>query len=198
MGADAKDVKRLRDETGAGFIDCKKALEEAGGDFAKAKELIRRKGLTRAERMSSRATKEGRIGCYVHTTGKLASMVELTCETDFVAKTPDFEKLLHQLCIQVVGASPEVVSKEHLPAELVETERKRLGEEIKGKPPEILEKIVAGKLEKGLFSQRCLLNQPFVNQEEFAGTVEELVKATIGKLGENITVRRFARFELGQ
>lgn len=198
MEIDPKDVKRLRDETGGGMMDCKKALTEAGGDFDKAREILKKKGQVRAEKFATRVTKEGRVGCYVHSTGKLAAMVELGCETDFVAKTEDFGKLLHQLCIQVVGANPEVVSKDQLPADLIDSERKRLSEEIKGKPPEIVEKIVAGKLDKGLFSQRCLLSQPFVDQDAFSGTVEELVKALIGKLGENVTVRRFARFELGQ
>lgn len=196
MAVDAKLVKQLRDETGAGMMECKAALSETGGDFEKAKKQIYQNGLARAEKMGSRATKEGRIGCYVHSNGKVAAMIEIGCETDFVAKTPEFAKLLHQMCIQIVGANPEVVSKDDLPADLVAEERKRLVEEVKGKPANIVEKIVEGKLEKSLFSQRCLLHQPFVNEAEFTGSVGELVKATAGKLKENITVRRFARFDM--
>ena len=198
MAISAKEVKELRDQTGAGMMACKKALSEAEGNFDKAREIIKKKGLQRAESFAKRETKEGRIGCYVHTTGRVASMVEISCETDFVAKTPEFEKLLHNLCLQVVGAAPEVVSKDELPAEIVEKEKARYEEEAKGKPPNIIEKIVNGKLEKNLYSHRCLLNQPFVNEEEFSGSIEAMLKAAVGKLGENIMVRRFARFELGE
>jgi elongation factor Ts len=197
MDIDPKLVKQLRDQTGAGMMECKKALQEGGGSFEKAKEILAKQGAVRAERMGSRPTKEGRIGCYVHPNGRLASMVELTCETDFVAKTPEFQRLLHHLCIQVAGAAPEVVSKNDLPADLLAAERARYADEVKGKPEAIAAKIVEGKLEKTIFSQRCLLQQPFVNEAEFTGTVEELIKSVIGTLKENITVRRFSRFELG-
>lgn len=198
MQIDAKLVKRLRDETGCGMMEAKQALVEADGIYEKALAVVRKKGQVRAEKMATRATKEGRIGCYVHTTGKLAAMVELSCETDFVAKTPEFEKLLHQICIQVVGAKPEVVSKDQLPADQVEAERAKYTEEVKSKPPEIAAKIIEGKLEKNVYSQRCLLNQPFVNEGEFTGSVGDLIKSVVGTLKENITVRRIARFELGE
>jgi elongation factor Ts len=197
MSIEAKAVKELRDRTGAGFMECKAALIEAEGDLKRAEEVLRRRGLARAERFAKRETKAGRIGCYVHHNGRLAAMVELLCETDFVAETAEFKELLADLCKQVVGAAPLCVSKEDLPAEILEREKARIAEETRGKPPEVAAKIMEGKLERSVYAQYCLLHQPFIDTNKFAGTVAERIKVVMSKVGENITVRRFARFELG-
>lgn len=193
----ATAVKNLRDATGAGFMECKKALSESSGDAKKAEDWIRKNGLAKAEKLGAKEAKMGRIGCYVHTTGKYASVVELNCQTDFVSNTEDYKKLLEMLCLHVVGAAPTALSKDDLPKELIEAEKAKYEEDVKGKPAEIAAKIVEGKLEKNLFSQKCLLHQPYINDVEFSGTVGDLIKREAAKCGENLVVRRFARFELG-
>lgn len=193
----AADVKKLRDATGAGFMECKKALTESKGDVKKAEEWIRKNGLAKAEKLGLKEAKMGRIGCYVHNTGKFASVVELNCTTDFVANTDDFKKLLEMLCLHVVGAAPTMLSKADLPADVVEAEKAKYADEVKGKPAEIAAKIVEGKLEKNLYSQKCLLHQPYINDVEFSGSVGDLIKREAAKCGENIVIRRFSRYELG-
>ena len=197
MPVDAKTIKDLREATGAAVMDCKSALETADGNFQKAIELLRKKGIAKAEKKAGRLTVEGRIGSYIHSNGKIGAIVELNCETDFVAKNQEFLDLLHDLCLQIVGANPESISKDALPKDLVEREKALYEEEVKGKPADIAAKILEGKLAKNLYSQRCLLHQNFINEAKFEGTVSDMIKGKIGKLGENITVRRFVRFEVG-
>lgn len=200
---DAKTVNDLRQETGAGMMECKRALEEAGGDKAKAKEILKKKGLERADNIAQKAgekggNKEGRVGVYLHTTGKVAAMLELTCETDFVAKNEEFQDLLKELTLAVCAFSPAAVSKDDLPKELVEEEKKKYEGDIKGKPPEIAAKIVEGKLEKNLYAQKCLLHMPFPKEEKFKGTYGDFLKAKVAALKENLVVRRFHRMEVGK
>jgi elongation factor Ts len=185
------------------MMDCKRALEEAGGDMAKAKEIIRKKGLEKADNIVAKAgerggPKEGRIGLYVHTTGKVGAMIELNCDTDFVAKNEEFQDLLKELAIAVCAFNPAAVSKEDLPREVVEEEKKKYEGDIKGKPPEIAAKIVDGKLEKNLFAQKCLLHMPFPKEEKFKGTYGDFLKSKVAKLKENIVLRRFVRMEVGR
>ncbi|HXG62634.1 MAG TPA: elongation factor Ts [Planctomycetota bacterium] len=198
MTIDAKQVNELRQETSAGIMECKRALQEAGGDKARAKELLKKWGLDRGAKLAEKQTKEGRIGVYLHTTGKVGAMVELTCETDFVAKNEEFQDLLRELAIAVAAFDPLAVSKEDLPKELVEEEKKKYEADIKGKPPEIAAKILEGKLEKNLYSQKCLLHMPFPKEEKFKGTYGDFLKSKIGVLKENIVLRRFVRMEVGK
>lgn len=198
MPADAKTVNKLREETGAGIMDCKRALEEAKGDFAKAKEILAKKGLERADKIAGNEAKEGRIGVYLHTTGKVAAMVELNCQTDFVAKNEEFQDLMKELAVAVCAFSPAAVTKDDIPAELVEEEKKKYEGDVKGKPPEIAEKIIQGKLEKNLFSQKCLMHMPFPKEDKFKGTYGDFLKSKVAVLKENIVLRRFHRMEVGQ
>jgi len=200
---DAKTVNDLRLETGAGMMDCKRALEEAAGDKVKAKELIRKKGLEKAENIAVAGAgkggpKEGRIGTYIHSTGKVAAMVELNCDTDFVAKNEEFLALMKELAVAVAAFDPMVVSKDQLPADLVESEKAKYANDIKGKPPEIAAKIIEGKMEKNLYAQKCLLNMPYPKEDEFKGNYGDFLKSKVAKLKENIVLRRFVRMEVGK
>jgi elongation factor Ts len=197
MPISAHDVKSLREKTGLGMMDCKKALEEAGGDEAKALEFLRKKGLKMAEAKKDRVAAEGVIASYVHTNSRVAAMVEVACETDFVARNGDFARLAHDLCLQVVAARPLAVRPEDLPADLVEQEKSTYRQEVEGKPAHIVDRIVEGKLQ-AFYQQVCLLQQPFIRDESGKETVGDVVKAAIAKLGENIVVRRFCRFQLGE
>ena len=198
MAIDPKTVMKLREETGAGVLEARKALDETAGDFEKAKVLLRQKGIDKAIKKSSRITGVGRIGSYIHGNNKIGTLVELCCETDFVAKTDEFLGLLRDVCLQVAGATPQYVSRDQIPAEEIEIEKKKFEKELVGKPPEIAAKILEGKLGKAFFAQKCLLDQPFINPGKFDGTVGDMIKAMITKFGENITVRRIVRFEAGQ
>lgn len=200
---DAKLVNDLRLETGAGMMDCKKALVESNGDKNKAKEILKKKGQERADNIAQKGAekggpKEGRIGVYVHTTGKVAAMVELTCETDFVAKNEEFQDLLKELSVAVCAFSPVAVSKADLPPELVEEEKKKYENDIKGKPPEIAAKIIEGKMEKNLYAQKCLLHMPFPKEEKFKGTYGDFLRSKVAALKENLVLRRFQRMEVGK
>ncbi|MEW6357254.1 MAG: translation elongation factor Ts [Planctomycetota bacterium] len=195
MTISAQEVKELRERTGVGMMDCKKALVECDGDAEKAIEYLRKKGLAAAEKRAGRATAEGRIGHYIHMTGKIGVLVELNCETDFVAKNEEFQQLAKDLCMQVAAANPLAVSREELSAEVVEREKAIYAEQFKDKPARAIEKIIEGKLEK-FYSDVCLLDQKFVKNDEI--TVGELVKQTSAKFGENLRVSRFVRFEVGQ
>ena len=200
MPIDPKDVARLREETGAGMMDCKRALEEAQGAVEKARELIRKKGLEKADMIAQKTgdgPKEGRIGSYIHSTGKIAALVELTCQTDFVAKGDDFLELLRELAVAVAAFNPVAVSKADLPPALVEEEKAKYANDVKGKPPEIAEKILSGKLDKNLFSQKCLLSMPYPKEDVFKGTYGDYLKSKVAVLKENLAVRRFVRMELG-
>jgi len=197
VNIDAKTVMELREKTGAGIMDCKKALAEAGGDPEKAIEILRKKGAMAAAKKAGRSTKEGIIGHYVHFGGKIGVLVELNCETDFVANTQEFQDLAKDLAMQVASAQPLYVEMGDVPQEVLAKEKEiyraqALGE---GKPEKVLEQIVEGKLKK-FYSQVCLMEQPFVKEDSI--TVRQRVEATVGKLGENIVVRRFVRFQVGE
>src|SRR5258706_11541398 len=200
---DAKTVNDLRLETGAGMMDCKRALEESAGDKTKGNEIIRKKRLEKADNSAAKGAagagpKEGRIGTYIHSTGKVAAMVELNCDTDFVAKNEEFLALLKDLAVAVAAFDPMVVSKDQLPADLVETEKAKYVNDIKGNPPEIAAKIIEGKMEKNLYAQKCLLNMPYPKEDEFKGNYGDFLKSKVAKLKENIQLRRFVRMEVGK
>ncbi|TAL18970.1 elongation factor Ts [Patescibacteria group bacterium] len=196
MTIDPKIIMQLREMTGAGIVDAKKALEDSGGDLAAAADALRAKGLAKAAGKSGRATAEGLVHAYIHSNGKVGAMVELLCETDFVARTEQFKELAHDLAMHIAAANPLYLKPEDVPAEVAAKEKEIYAAEIagSGKSPEIVEKIVAGKLEK-YYSEVCLLRQTFVKDEDI--TVGERVQHAIAQLGENIQVRRFARFALG-
>ncbi len=195
MTIDASSVRELRDRTSAGFLDCKKALEEANGDFEKAGEILRRKGLAKAIKKGSRGTPEGRVGSYIHTNGKIGVLIEVNCETDFVAKNDVFADLIKDLCMQVAATDPTAVSRETVTQDIIDKERKAYSEEFKDKPDNVREKIIDGKMES-FYKEVCLINQPFVKDNDF--TIEDLLKKAIAKLGENIRINRFARFAIGE
>lgn len=193
--ADAKTVMQLREITGAGIMDAKGALEETGGNLEQAAELLRKKGIVKAEKKGDRATSEGLIHSYVHSNNKVGAMVEVLCETDFVARNEQFQSFVHDLAMHIVACNPLYVQPSDVPAELIEKEKQMYVEEVagSGKPADIVEKIVTGKLEKYL-SDICLLKQPFIKDEDM--TVEELIKTVTSKIGENIKVKRFVRMSL--
>ena len=193
----AQMVKDLRQETGAGVLDCKQALELHGGDFAKAAAWLREKGMAAAAKRSEREAREGIIGSYIHAGSKVAALVELNCETDFVARTPEFEELAHDLAMQVVAARPLYLSPETVPAEAVEERKALFQAEIDqaGKTGQVAERIMEGKLNKW-YDENCLLLQPFIKNPDL--TVGELVKQRSSTFGENLIVRRFARLEVGE
>lgn len=193
--ADAKQVMELRALTGAGVMDAKAALDETGGDVAKAAEALKQKGIVKAAKKSDRATAEGVIHAYVHGSGKVGAMVEVLCETDFVARNEQFQEFVHDLAMHIVASNPLYVRPEDVPAEVIEKEKETFVAEVagSGKPPEIVEKIVAGKVEKFL-TDVCLMKQPFVKDEDL--TVEDLMKSVTAKVGENIKVKRFVRMSL--
>ena len=190
-------VKQLRDRTGAGMMDCKKALQEAGGDLAEAEVVLRKRGVAAAAKKSSRATQQGVIGTYVHPGAQLGVMIEVNCESDFVARTDDFQQLVHDLSMQIAAADPPYVRRDEVPGEVTakESEIARDRALAEGKPEKIVGKIVEGRLSK-FYEEVCLYEQPFV--KDSATSVEEVIKAKIAKLGENITVARFARFKIGE
>jgi elongation factor Ts len=189
-------VKDLRQATGAGVLDCRKTLEAAGGDFNKATEMLREKGLAAAAKKSTREAKEGLVGHYIHTGSKVAAMVEVNCESDFVARTEDFQTLCRDLAMQVVAARPQWVRIEDIPAEIVEQERQTYQAQVldANKPPEIIAKIIDGKFAK-FYEEHCLLEQTFIKDESVK--IKDMINAAISKLGENVVVRRFARLEVG-
>jgi len=195
---DAKTVKKLRDATGAGMMDCKKALVDADGDEEVATEALRKKGLASADKKSSRKASEGIVETYIHTGAKLGVMVEVNCETDFVAKRPEFQELAKAIAMQVAACpSVEAVSEADISAEFIEKEKKieAQSEDLQGKPEQIVEKIVSGRINK-LIKTKLLLEQPYIRDPNM--NVDELVKSYVGKLGENIKVARFIRFNVGE
>ncbi len=193
----AQMVKELREATGAGVLDCKKALAEANGDFEAAVEHLRIKGLSTAAKKSSRTTNEGIVGYYVHPGAKVASMVELNCESDFVARTEQFQQLAKDLAMQIVASRPAYVSREDVPADVIEQEKNVYREQMadSGKPAQIVDKIVEGKLDKW-FGEVCLLEQPFIKETD--RSIQDLIVASIAALGENIRIGRFSRIEVGE
>ena len=197
MAVTADQVKELRERTGAGMMECKKALQEAGGDFDKAVEVLRKSGIARAATRSDRAASEGVVEAYIHPGNRVGVLIEVNCETDFVARTDEFRELVRNLAMQVAAGGAEVVRREEVSPERVEREREILKSQTEGqgKPAAILDKIVTGKLEK-FYSEICLLEQPYIRDDKT--TVGDLVRQASAKTGENIQVRRFARFRLGQ
>jgi elongation factor Ts len=189
-------VKELRQETGAGVLDCKQALEACDGDFEKAVVYLREKGMSAAAKRADREAKEGLIGSYIHAGSKVGALVEVNCETDFVAQTDEFQELAHDLAMQVVAAKPSYLTPEDIPDEVLAEEKRvyRAQMQDSGKPDHILDRIVEGKLQK-LYEEACLLEQPFIKEPDL--TVRELVQQRNALLGENIVVRRFVRFEVG-
>ncbi|MCL0107457.1 translation elongation factor Ts [Peptococcaceae bacterium] len=193
----AKLVKELRERTSAGMMDCKKALAEAGGDIDKAVNLLREKGLAAAAKKAGRVAAEGVVSSYIHGDGRIGVLVEVNCETDFVAKTDEFKELVKDIAMQIAAAKPEYVRREDVPESVIEKEKEILKAQAlnEGKPERIVEKMVQGRIEKH-YKEICLLDQPFIKNPDI--TVQQLVNEKIAKIGENIVVRRFVRFELGE
>ena len=193
----AKDVKELRDRTGAGMMECKGALNEAGGDMERAIDILRAKGAAKAAKRAERETREGTVGSYVHMGGRIGVLVEVGCETDFVARNDEFQKLVRDIAMHIAAAAPVAVRREDFPADLIERERAVYREQMKesGKPEQIWDKIVDGKLEK-FYAEGALLEQPFVKNPDV--TVGQLITDVSAKTGEKMEVRRFARFALGE
>lgn len=197
MSVSAADVKKLREITGAGIMDCKQALAETNGEIEKAIENLRKKGIAKAEKKATRETKDGIIDCYIHPGSRLGVMVEVSCETDFVAKTDDFRKFVRDIAMQVAASNPMVVRREDLAPEIIEREMNIYKSQVinQKKPENVAEKIAQGKMEK-FYQEVCLMEQSFIKDPN--KTIDELTKELIGKLGENIVIRRFARFQLGE
>jgi len=190
-------VKELRDRTGIGMMECKSALQETGGDIEKAITVLRKKGYARAKDKMERETKDGLVGSYIHLNGKLGVLVELNCESDFVARNEEFQELVKNICLHIAASNPTYVSSDEIPQEILDEEKEIIRGQFKdsNKPPEIVDKIVEGKLKK-FYEEVCLMDQPFVKDDKV--TVSKHVASFIAKFGENIQVRRFARFELGK
>lgn len=193
----AKEVQELRQRTGAGMMDCKKALTDTGGDMDKAVELLRTKGIAKAEKRAGREAAEGQIGSYVHHNGKIGVLVEVNCETDFVARNPEFKELVKEIALHIASAAPLAVDKSGVDSEAVEKERRIYEQQVResGKPENIIPKIVDGKVE-AYYKQVALLSQEWIRDPK--KTIGDLVKEASAKMGENIVVRRFARFQMGQ
>jgi elongation factor Ts len=192
---DPKQVKQLREKTNAGFMDCKRALAEAGGDLEKAETILRTKGIASAGKKTSRVAKEGIVASYIHLQGKVGVLVEVNCETDFVAKNENFRAFVKDITLHIAAAQPQYVSREEVPAQIVEAERAIYAEQVKDKPANVVDKIVQGKLDK-YYSTVCLLEQGFIKNPD--QTINDLVKSKITELGENIVIRRFTRYQVGE
>jgi elongation factor Ts len=188
-------VKQLREKTNAGMMDCKRALTESGGDFEKAETILRTKGIASAGKKASRATKEGIVASYIHLQGKVGVLVEVNCETDFVAKNENFRVFVKDITLHIAAAHPLYVSRDQVPAKVIETERDIYQAQVKGKPANVVSKIVDGKLDK-FYSTVCLLEQGFIKNPD--QTINDLAKAKIAELGENIVIRRFTRYLVGE
>jgi len=197
MDISAEMVRKLREETGAGMMECKSALVEAGGDVEKSRDILRKKGLATAAKRAGRATSEGIVGHYIHPGAKIGVLVEVNCETDFVAKTPDFQSLVKEIAMHIAASNPLYVSKDEVPANVLEKEREIYKAQAAqaGKPAPVQDKIAEGKLKQYL-SEVCLLEQPFIRETD--KTVGQLIQEKIALIKENIVVRRFARFKVGE
>jgi elongation factor Ts len=189
-------VRELREKTGAGMMECKKALAECDGDFERAHTILRQKGLASATKKAGRIASEGIVGSYIHM-DRIGVMVEVNCETDFVARTDDFRNLVKDIAMHIAAANPLFVSREEVPQTVVESEKEIYRSQVAGKPPQVADKIVEGKLDK-FFNETCLLEQVFIKDPEQKLKVKDLVVEKIAKLGENIVVKRFARFQVGE
>ncbi len=196
MNITADAIKELREQTGVGMMDCKRALTEATGDIEKALDILRQKGLAMAAKKASREASEGLIGSYIHM-GKLGVLVEVNCETDFVAKTDEFKELVKDIAMHIAASNPSCVRREDISAEVIEKEKAIYASQIENKPPQVVDKIIEGKLEK-FYSDMCLMEQVFVKDPEGKQKIKDLVVESIARLGENIRIKRFARFQLGE
>jgi elongation factor Ts len=195
MSITAKQVAELRGQTGAGLMDCKKALTESEGDLEKAITILRKNGMASASKKAGRATSEGLIESYIHLGGKVGVLIEVNCETDFVAKTDDFKSFVKDLCLHIAAVNPICISRDEVPAALIEKEREIAASQAEGKPPAAVQKIVEGKLNK-YYATACLLDQPFVKDGE--KSVQDILNEQISKLGENMQINRFSRFQIGE
>lgn len=196
MAVSTDQIKELRERTGAGLLDCKKALAENNGDLEKSVDFLREKGLAKASKKADRATKEGLIVSYIHANGKIGVLLELNCETDFVAKNTEFEALGKDICMQIAAANPLYLTSEEVPANEIEKESQIIRSQLKeeGKKDEIIEKIIPGKL-KSYYSEVCLLDQQYIRENK--KMVQDVLKEAIAKFGENITIGRFTRYQIG-
>lgn len=196
MDISAEKVKELRDRCGLGMMECKKALRESGGDIEEAIVILRKKGFARAERKVTRETAEGLIGSYIHMNGKIGVLVEVNCETDFVARNAEFQEMVKNIAMHIAASSPRYVSPVEIPQEVLDQEKEIIAAQFKdsNKPPEIIEKIVMGKLNK-FYEEVCLLDQKYVKEDKLS--IKEYMATFIAKFGENIRVKRFVRFQLG-
>jgi len=191
----AKIVMALREKTNAGMMDCKKALAEAGGDLEKAETILRKKGITKAGTKGDRQTKEGIIASYIHMAGRIGVLIEVNCETDFVARNENFQAFVRDISLHIAAASPKFIRREEIPESLIAKEKEIAAEQIKDKPAAIVEKIVQGKIDK-IFAEQCLLEQAFIKNPD--QTIGDYVKIKIAELGENLVVRRFVRYAVGE
>ena len=192
----AEAVRDLREKTGAGMMECKKALVETAGDFEKATDILRQKGLATAAKKAGRTASEGAIGCYIHM-DKLGVMIEVNCETDFVARTDDFRQLVKDVAMHIAAANPTYLSREDVPESVIAREKEIYRAQVEGKPAQVVEKIVEGKLEK-FYTDTCLLDQIFVKDTDQKKKIKDVITEKVAKLGENLVVRRFERFQLGE
>ncbi|MBI5141795.1 MAG: translation elongation factor Ts [Nitrospirae bacterium] len=199
MSVSMDAIKELREKTGAGMMDCKKALAETDGDFEKAVDVLRKKGLAAASKKATRTASQGVVGSYIHLGGKIGVLVEINCETDFVARTDDFQALVKDVAMHIAAASPLYVSREEVPADALEREKAVHADQLRqqNKPENMIEKILTGKVEK-FYNDICLVDQIFVKDAEGKKKISDLIAEHVGKLGENIVIRRFARFQLGE
>ncbi len=195
MEISATMVKKLRDQTGAGMMECKAALTEANGNIEEATTILRKRGLAQATKKAGRTTNEGLIGNYIHMGGKIGVLVEVNCESDFVARTDDFQGLAREIAMHIAAASPQFVKREDVPADLLERERSIYRDQVKDKPAQVIEKIVDGKL-NSFYEQVCLLDQPSIRDPKIS--IGALLQQAVARLGENISVARFVRFKLGE
>ncbi|HPP30581.1 MAG TPA: translation elongation factor Ts [bacterium] len=195
MKVDVELVKQIREKTSASVIDCKKALEEAKGDPEKALDILKQKGLLISQKKANRETKEGLIGAYIHTNGKVGVLIEVNTESDFVARNDEFKELVKNLTLQIAASDPKWVDKESIPQDILEQEKQIYREQFKDKPPAVIEKIVEGKMDD-FYKANVLLEQQFIKDENI--TVKEYINSKIAKVGENIRVRRFVKYELGE
>lgn len=191
----AQIVKKLREETGAGMMECKKALGESNGDFEKAKLILRKRGIAIADKKSARAAKEGIIASYIHVGDKVGVLVEVNCESDFVGRNPDFREFVKNITLQIAAAEPRYVAREDVPAAIIEREKEVAAAQVKNKPPQAVAKILEGKLDK-FYQTVCLLEQGYVRDQN--QTIKDVITATVAKLGENILIRRFIRWKVGE
>ena len=188
-------IRKLREKTSAGMMDCKKAIKEAAGNLEKAIEILRKKGVKLASERSSRAAKQGKVESYIHMNGKIGVLLELNCETDFVARNEEFQQFAKDIAMQIAAANPKYVKREEVPEDILNKEREILLEPIKNKPKEMQEKILVGKIES-FYGEKCLLDQVFVKDPKTK--IKDILHSLVAKIGENIVIRRFARFQLGE